>query len=232
MGRRSRRRVQGRRAARPFPKGAAALALVGIAIAVAIIITLPMGKQMPTMTTGTGAAGDTFDGRVISPANFQNRTEGIVQADKDCNPVEGGLTSCKAEIETPDLGLLVFAYAHDMNRQQCLAKGQKVTVESAGDGKARVVRLGDLFNGRVVSPANFLGRVEGVVQADKDCKPVESGLTSCKAEIETKRLGLVVFAYAHDMHQQPCLASGDGVTVEDAGGGNAVVLRTEAASGG
>jgi len=65
----------------------------------------------------------------------------------------------------------------------------------------------------------------GIVKADTNCKPVEHGLTNCIAIIAGSDGTELHFNYSHDMSGQPCLATGDHVTIELLSNGNVRVIR-------
>ncbi len=90
--------------------------------------------------------------------------------------------------------------------------------------EVQISPLEDAFYGKIVNAA-FDGQTTGVVQADTNCKGVGSGLTNCLAIIITANGTEVHFDYTHDMSRQPCLASGDSVSITLLSDGTVKVVR-------
>ena len=81
-----------------------------------------------------------FEG-VITNMNLEpSIIEGVGVYDRSCNMIGNGLTNCDAGIQT-EKGLLNFNYKHNMQKQPCIAEGDRLKVEIFEENKARVTRL-------------------------------------------------------------------------------------------
>ncbi len=82
----------------------------------------------------------------------------------------------------------------------------------------------DAFFG-AITDVRFQGRTTGIVKADTNCKPVQSGLTNCIAIIIAADGKELHFNYTHDMSKQECLATGNTVTIIPESDGTVKVTR-------
>ena len=98
----------------------------------------------------------------------------------------------------------------------------------SSDATANVILepKGDIFTGKISSPAVTPGTYKGMGVYDRSCNMQPGGLTSCDGGITTDEFGVLNFKYTHNMQQQPCIAPNDilVVTVLD-NQGNAKVQR-------
>ena len=82
----------------------------------------------------------------------------------------------------------------------------------------------DAFFG-AINNVRFQGKITGIVKADTNCKPVQSGLTNCIAIIIAADGKELHFNYTHDMSKQECLATGNTVTIIPESDGTVKVTR-------
>ena len=83
--------------------------------------------------------------------------------------------------------------------------------------------IDDVFTGHIVN-SQLVGSTEGTVQEDRDCQSRDGIIYTCTAVINQPS-GTIYFHYTHNMHNQPCLAPGNSVSVTAQQDGTAVVTR-------
>lgn len=83
---------------------------------------------------------DVFSGRINKSDITQIALHGRITYDRNCLPVEGGLTRCDAGIKTSQYGVINFNYTHNMREEPCLIDGDKVLLKVKKDQQAWVIR--------------------------------------------------------------------------------------------
>lgn len=109
------------------------LFLIVVGVAFFVASPAPSHNSLPP-----AQGEDVFYG-TIENLPFQGQTEGTVQADTNCKPVNG-LTNCIGIIITTSGTELHFNYTHDMTKQACLSAGDFVTITQESSGNVKVVR--------------------------------------------------------------------------------------------
>lgn len=116
------------------------LILVVVFAGIAFLVASPPSSSH-TNVKPTGGE-DAFYGSIMN-VPFKGQTDGIVEADTNCKPVENGLTNCIAIIDAGGTELH-FNYKHRMDMssegQACLASGDRVTITPLSDGTVKLVR--------------------------------------------------------------------------------------------
>lgn len=83
---------------------------------------------------------DVFRGQ-INRSNIGEATLlGSITYDRNCLPVENGLTQCDAGVKTDEYGVINFNYTHNMREEPCLVAGNKVLMKIQKDRQTFVVR--------------------------------------------------------------------------------------------
>lgn len=83
---------------------------------------------------------DIFNGTINQPDLEQVTLLGSITYDRNCIPVDGGLTQCDAGVKTEEYGVINFNYTHNMSEEPCLIDGNKVLLKVRKDQQASVVR--------------------------------------------------------------------------------------------
>jgi hypothetical protein len=81
-----------------------------------------------------------FSGQINQPNLESVVLYGGITYDRNCIPVEGGLTRCDAGVKTNDYGVINFNYTHNMREEPCLMPGNKVLLKVQDSRNAYVIR--------------------------------------------------------------------------------------------
>ncbi len=82
-----------------------------------------------------------FNGKITNMSVPIGTYSGIGEYDTNCTMGNNGMITCDAGIVLENFGILNFHYTHDMSKDQCIDKNQKLKVEVLDDaGNTKVTR--------------------------------------------------------------------------------------------